>query len=61
VGASADALGFLLASGGLHTASDSRSLYLLLDPQVTSVTGIAIFNSFLDYSLLFSWDISRLN
>jgi hypothetical protein len=56
VGASADVLGFLLAAGGLHTASRSRSLYIV-DPQVKSRSGFAI--SSLDFSLLFLNFISR--
>jgi hypothetical protein len=57
VGASVDASGFLLASEGMLTASNSRSLFNLLDPQVKSVLGLAI--SFLIFILLFPAYISR--
>jgi hypothetical protein len=57
VGASVDASGFLPAAEGLLTASNSCSLFDLLDPQVKSVPGLAI--SFLDFILLLPLHIAR--
>jgi len=57
VGASADALGFLLDAGGMLTTPDSRSLSHLFDPQVKSVLGLA--NPILDFILLLLAQNSR--
>jgi len=58
VGASVDALGVLLAAGGLLTTSNSRSLFYLLILRLNPVLGIAI--PFLNYKILFSYNIARV-
>jgi len=60
VGASGDASGFLLAAGGLLTASHSQLPFKELDPQVLSRPEYRNFLLFLLISLLFSRRISRI-
>jgi hypothetical protein len=60
VGASGDASGFLLAAGGLLTASHSQLPFKELDPQVLSRPEYRNFLLFLLLSLLFPRRISRI-